>query len=148
MRYQEEQIVRVRGDGESFFLGILAIFAYSPFLMIAILVGEFFHKKFALTFFPSAIIGIIAGCMAYALIMMIEGFSDDLKQKENPLYLLIKILVFVFVAGLPFQLGYWFGSGLIKDPSALFSKYLTGIFLGLLFAIPVYRQVILSTKED
>jgi hypothetical protein len=52
------------------------------------------------------------------------------------------------VAGLPFQLGFWFGSGLIKDPTALFSKYLTGIFLGLLFAIPVYRQVILSTKED
>ena len=86
--------------------------------------------------------------MAYALIMMIEGFSDALKGRGNSLYILIKILVFVFVAGLPFQLGFWFGSSLIKDPSALFSKYLTGIFLGLLFAIPVYRQVILSTKED
>lgn len=148
MRYPEEQVVRVRGDGESFFLAIFAILAYSPFLIIADIVGKFFHKKFALTFFPSAIIGIIAGFIAYALIMMIEDFSDVLKQKENPLYILIKLLVFVFVAGLPFQLGFWFGSGLIKDPTALFSKYLTGIFLGLLFAIPVYIRVILSVKED
>lgn len=149
MRY--EDVRNQTNDSSAFFdlmAGIIGFcFSYIPFLMITIFVGKFLHKNFTLEFIPSAIIGIIAGWMAYFLILIIEDFSDDLKQKGNRFYILIKLLVAVFVAGMPFLLGVELGVDLIKDPTALFSKFLTGAFFGFLFAIPVYIKVILSRKE-
>ena len=54
----------------------------------------------------------------------------------------------LFVAGLPFSLGFHIGSSLITNTEALFQKIMAGGFLGLILAIPAYHQVILAPKKD
>lgn len=78
------------------------------------------------------------------VLVVFEAFSDELKQGGNRLY----IFVLIFVAGIPFLIGFHFGEELIKDAGASFQKIMTGIFLGLVFAIPAYYQVILNRKDD
>lgn len=151
-RHNEEiakQNERDGGDSISFILGTFwYALVYSPFLIIAMLSGNFVHKQFSFEPIPSGIVGLVAGYAIFFLINLIEAFSDDLKKRGNRLYILIKIFVLIFVAGIPFLIGFQLGIELIKDTGISFQKIMTGVFLGLVFAIPAYYQVILNGKDD
>ena len=151
LRRQNEQISRENAAAETsalfdlIFKTLWFCILYFPFVIISISVGRFAHKQFSFEFFPSAIAAVLSGFAAYLLINWIEAYSDKLKDEGNRFYIPIKILVLCFVSGIPFLIGYQLGASVISGDSPI-QKIIAGGLLGLAFAVPAYRQVILSNK--